>query len=184
MVLREKLYSVEEFRQIARRSENENRRLELDDGVIIEMAASKPINTVTAARMIYFLNTFVIPRNLGYVTAPDGGFKVAARTTRQPDAGYISKARMPALPADFEIAPDLAVEVVSENEDIFKKAHEYLRAGTQQVWAMYPEEKMVYVLTLDQDGGLHSAPFDIDDTLDGGSVLPGFTLAVRDIFPD
>lgn len=184
MVLRERVYSVEEFRQIARRSENENRRLELDDGVIIEMAASKPINTVTAGRMIYFLNTFVIPRDLGYVTAPDGGFKVAVRTTRQPDAGFISKARMPKLPEDFDVEPDLAVEVVSENEDIFKKAHEYLRAGTQQVWAIYPEEKMVYVLTLDEDGGLHSAPVGIDGTLDGGKVLQGFKLAVRDIFPD
>ena len=26
--------------------------------------------------------------------------------------------------------------------------------------------------------------FDIDDTLDGADVLPGFTLAVKDIFPE
>jgi len=182
MVLREKLYTVEEFWVIARQPENESRRLELDEGVIVEMASSKPKNTVIAGRIIYYLNGHVIPRNLGYVTVPDGGFKLASGKARQPDAAFISKTRLPGLPDEFTLAPDLAVEVVSENEDVFKKAHEYLRAGTRIVWAVYPDEQTVYVLRLDEDGGLHSQPFPIDATLDGGEVLPDFSLPVRYIF--
>jgi Uma2 family endonuclease len=130
------------------------------------------------------LNVYVIPRNFGYVTGADGGFKLGVRRSRQPDVGFISKTRLPELPREFKIAPDIAVEVVSENEDIFKKAREYLQAGTHFVWAVYTDEKMVFVCTLDDDGSLRWQPFDISSTLDGGDILPGFTPAVRDIFPE
>ena len=184
MVLeREKLYTAEEFWDIAQLPENQDKRLELEDGVIVEMGSSSPANTVTAARIVYFLNAFVIPRDLGYVTGADGGFKVGPKRVRQPDVGFISKARLPKLPKRFDLAPDLAVEVVSPDEDIFKKAREYLHAGTRMVWAAYEDERTVYVMTLNQDDVLISKPFGETDTLDGGDVLPGFSLPVRDIFP-
>lgn len=81
MVLGKKLYTVEEFWEIAHLPENEERRLELEDGVIVEMAVSSPINTVTAGRILHYLNAFVIPRDLGYVTGADGGFKLASSRT-------------------------------------------------------------------------------------------------------
>ena len=183
MALREKQYTAEEFFEIAGLPENDEKRLELDDGEIVEMAESKPINSVTAARISTFLNIFIMPRDLGYVTGADGGFKLGEKQVRQPDVAYVSKERVPKLPRRFGIAPDLAVEVVSPDEDIFKKAREYLDAGTKLVWAVYTDEKTIYVFQLDQDGSVRSKPFDINATLDGGNVLPGFTLAVKDIFP-
>ncbi len=184
MALREKLYTADEFFEIAGLPENDEKRLELDDGEIIEMAESSATNTVTAMRVGYFLNDFVIPRNLGYVTGADGGFKLAERRVRQPDVAYISKDRAPKLPKLFTIAPDLAVEIVSPDEDIFKKAREYLDAGTRIVWAVYADEKTVYVFQLDADGSVRSKPYDINATLDGGDVLPDFRLPVSDIFPE
>jgi Uma2 family endonuclease len=184
MVIRDKLYTAEEFWEIARLPENEGRRLELDEGVIVEMAASSPTNTIIAGRVIYYLNAWVIPRDSGYVTAPNGGFKLASRKVRQPDAAFISKARAPHVPHEFEIAPDLAVEVVSPHEDIFKKAGEYLRAGTKIVWGIYADETTAYVFHLDEDGKLIAEPKGINDTLEGEDVLPGFQLAVKDIFPE
>jgi Uma2 family endonuclease len=184
MVLQqERLYTAEEFWDIAQLPENQDKRLELEDGVIIEMGASSPANSVTAMRIGHFLNAFVIPRDLGYVTGADGGFKLASKRVRQPDVGFISKARSPKLPKRFEVAPDLAVEIVSPDEDIFKKARQYLHAGTHMVWAVYADERTVYVMTLNDDGVLTSKPFGENDTLDGGDILPGFTLPVRDIFP-
>jgi Uma2 family endonuclease len=183
MVLREKLYTVEEFWEITSLPENEERRLELEDGVIIEMAESKPINTVTAARIIYFFNAWVIPHDLGFVTGADGGYKLASKRVRLPDVGFISKQRMPKLPKRFEVAPDLAVEIVSPDEDVFKKVREYIAAGTQLVWTVYPDEKTVYVFRPAEGAELRVQQFGLNDTLDGGDVLPGFTLPVRDIFP-
>jgi Uma2 family endonuclease len=184
MVTREKLYTFEEFWEVACLPENENRRLELEDGVIVEMGASSPINTVTAGRILHFMNAFVIPRDLGYVTGADGGFKLAPKRSRLPDVGFISKAKLPQLPKRFDMPPDLAVELVSEDEDIFKKALEYLTAGTKLVWAVYALEKIVHVMRLDEDGGLRSLPYSVDSILDGEDVLPGFSLPVRDIFPE
>jgi Uma2 family endonuclease len=77
-------------------------------------------------------------------------------------------------------APDLAVEVVSPNDsdkDIARKVREYLQYGTRMVVVVYPDSRKVAVhsptgrQTLTEDG-----------TLDGGDVLPGLKLAVRDIF--
>lgn len=182
--LQEKLFSAEEFFQIASAPENAERRLELEDGVIVEMAASTQKNTVTAMRIGYFLNAFVIPRNLGYVTGADGGFKLGTKRARQPDAAFISKTRHAQLQGvQFPVAPDLAVEIVSEDEDIFKKAREYLNAGTKLVWAVYTDERTVFVMTLGANGAVTSLPFTESDVLDGGEVLPGFTLRVVDIFP-
>lgn len=184
MALREQTMTVEAFWEMARAPENEGRRLELADGEIVEMAASKPENTVIAGRIIYYLNAYVIPRNAGYVTVPDGGFRLSDRTVRQPDAAFVSKTRLPRLPKEFRLAPDLAVEVVSPNEDVLKKVNEYLRAGTALVWAVYAEDKQVYTFHLDAEGRLIGTPLGIDDMLDGGAVLPGFALPVSDIFPE
>lgn len=183
MAVAERRYTAEEFWEIAALPENENRRLELEDGVIVDMGESSPTNSVIAGRFIYFLNAFVIPKNLGFVTSPDGGYKLTSGRVRQPDVAFISRARMPELPDRFRIAPDLAVEIVSPREDILKKAYEYFDAGTQLVWAVYAEVKTVIVFQLDDDGILHGQRLDIDDTLDGGDVLPGFSLPVKDIFP-
>lgn len=184
MVTRERLYTVEEFRQLARLPENEARRLELVQGMIVEMAASRPINTIIAGRIIHYLNAHVLPRNIGYVTVPDGGFKLKAGTSRQPDVAFVSKARAPQIPDEFDFAPDFAVEVVSPNEDVLKKVDEYLYAGCQIVWTVYPIEQRVYVFTLDEDNNLLGELKTGDAVLTGGDVLPDFELPLRDIFPD
>jgi Uma2 family endonuclease len=183
MAVAEQRYTAEEFWKIAALPENENRRLELEDGVIIDRGWSSPTNTIIAARVVHFLSAFVIPQNAGYVTGADGGFELPNGNVRRPDAGFVSKQRLPKIPKKFKIAPDLAVEVVSPKEDILKKVYEYLDSGTRLVWANYADDKIVIVFQLDQHGILRGERFDINSTLDGGEVLPGFTLAVKDIFP-
>jgi Uma2 family endonuclease len=164
MALREKLYSFNEFWEIINFPENADRRFELDEGVIVEMRPSSAINSV--------------------VTTPDAGFKVGTRSYRQPDVAFISKATLTSLAGVyFTVAPDLVVEVVSEDEDIFRKAAECLHEGIQIVWAVYAADRRVYVMTLNPDHVIESRLFTESDTLDGGAVLPGFTLPVREIFP-
>ncbi len=189
MVAQERLYTAEAFWEIAQLPKNADKRLALLDGEIIEMPPSSQINTVIAGRIIYFFNAYVIPRDLGYVTGADGGFTLTEHNARQPDVGFISKARHPVLEGvAFPIAPDLAVEVISPSEssnDVLKKVQRYIEAGTRLVWAVYPIEQTVYVWKPASHGdGLNVQTFGIDDTLNGGDVLPGFELKVRDIFPN
>jgi Uma2 family endonuclease len=183
MSVRERLYTVEEFWEIARLPENEERRLELEDGVIIDVGSSTKKNTITGMRVGSFLNNFVIPRNLGYVTGADGGFVVGNRV-RRPDTAFIAAVHAQSLNGvEFDVAPDLAVEVASPDEDVLKKAREYILAGTQLVWVVYVEERIVYVFRPPLSKTSQYNILDENDTLDGGDVLPGFTLSVRDIFP-
>ena len=187
MVTRENLYTAAAFWEIASLPENAAKRLALIDGVIIEVPPSSQKNTVIAARIIYFLNAFVIPNDLGYVTGADSGFTLNEQNARQPDAAFISKTRHPRLEGViFPHAPELAVEVVSPSEssrDVLKKVTRYLEAGTHQVWTVYPEDQEVYVWQQAADGGLHTQIYTVADRLSAEPVLPGFSLQVKDIFP-
>lgn len=184
--IREKRYTAEEFWEIASRPENAEKRLELDDGVIVEIAGSKPENTITAVNIATDLNLFVRKHNLGYVSGADGEFKLAPRIVREPDVAFIARHKITGkkFPKRFEFAPDLAVEVVSAREDVLKKAQEYLMYGGRMVWAVYFDDKLVYVFKPAASNKLDVQVFGIEDTLDGGEVLPGFTLKVKDIFPE
>jgi Uma2 family endonuclease len=185
MLLRERTLTVQEFLDIVNAPEYADKRVELIDGEIVEMPPSRRINTVIATILIQYLAAFVYPRKLGYLSTADGGYVTGERSYRQPDVGYISLERAGGLEGvTFDVAPDLAVEVVSPDEDVYKKALEYLRAGTRIVWAVYPDDRTIHVMTLDADGSLRSHAYGVDATLDGGEVLPEFTLAVRDVFPD
>ncbi len=186
MVVQEKLYTAAEFWDIARLPENENKRLELIGGVIYEMPPSSRINTILAARLTRLLGNFVEERDLGYVTSSDGGYQLDERTVLIPDVGFIAKARVPDLSGTtFPGAPDLAVEVISPSETarkVLDKVQLYLLAGTRLVWAVHPEEKVVDVYRLADDKTINVQPVRLDSVLDGGDVLPGFSLPVANLF--
>jgi Uma2 family endonuclease len=79
------------------------------------------------------------------------------------------------------VAPDLAVEVVSPSDRdarVTQNAITYLDAGTRLVWVVEPDSQTVTVYTPDLTARILRA----EDTLDGGDVLPGFTLKVAEIF--
>ncbi len=187
MVLKERLYTAAEFWEIAHLPENADRWLELIDGVIVEMASSSQVNTVIAGRIIYFLNAFVIPRDLGYVSGADGGYTINERNAYQPDVGFISKARHASLEGvEFPIAPDMAFEVISPSEssnEVDRKIRRYLEAGTKLVVTVYPEDRAVYRWSRAANGQITAQLLGIDDVLEAGEALPGFTLKIREIFP-
>jgi Uma2 family endonuclease len=182
-----RLMTAREFWAYAALPENADNRLELIDGAIVEMASSSQKNTVIAGRMIYFLNAFVIPQGIGYVTVPDGGYYINEINSYQPDAAYISKARHSDLSGiEFPVAPDLAIEVISTSEsslDVQTKVERYLEAGTRMVWTVYERTKQVRVWKQDSKGQITMQVKGGGDTLSGDDVLPGFTLKVNDIFP-
>lgn len=180
----EKLFTIEEFWRAVLAPENEEHRLEWEDGEIVDVGSSSRLNTVIAIRIATFLNVYVMAGKLGYVTGADAGYYLAGfKRLRRPDTAFISRSRAETLDGvAFDGAPDLAVEVVSPDEDVFRKANEYLRSGTKIVWAVYTDERVIYVMTLNEQGAVISQPFGMEDTLDGGAALPGFTLPVRDVF--
>ncbi len=82
--------------------------------------------------------------------------------------------------ADYLTTPPLvAVEIRSDSQSRVsqrRKAEAYIRLGTQMVILVLPLEQ-VEIYQPGQDVIVLSA----DDTIDGGNVLPGFALPVRDV---
>jgi Uma2 family endonuclease len=178
----QKTMTVEEFEEYANLPENADLRLEFIDGEIIEVPSNVYSSEVTA-QIIRYLGNFVYPNRLGRVTGEGGGYKVAGARLA-PDAAFVSKARQSTLDRQGynSVAPDLAVEVMSptdNDEDLDKKLKKYAEAGTG-VWVFYPEPRQVKVHV----PGQAVKTLGIDETLDGGDVLPGFRLPIRDIFPE
>jgi Uma2 family endonuclease len=60
------------------------------------------------------------------------------------------------------------------------KRHDYFTNGTQLVWQVDLATRTVEVFTASDQ----SVVLTEDQPLDGGDVLPGFQLPIRDIFAD
>lgn len=89
------------------------------------------------------------------------------------------------MPERFTFAPDLPVEIMSPSNretDMLEKIELYLQHGSKRVWVFYPKTKTVFV-SRKTNNGILTQKLGIDGVLDGDDVLPGFKLAVKDVFP-
>lgn len=133
------------------------------------------------------LSDHVEKNGLGWVNGADAGYQCFPddpSKVRKPDVSFIRGGRLAASDepsGHCKIAPDLAIEVVSPNDEfsqVSTKVHEYLDAAVQLVWVVDPvgEEVLVYR----QDGT--RAILTGKDYLDGESVVPGYRCLVADLF--
>lgn len=79
--------------------------------------------------------------------------------------------------------PILAVEILSPNdkhEEMREKIVEYLRTGVKLVWEVDPDFRTVRVYRQDREPVMVNRT----QTLTGDDVLPGFEVAVADLFPN
>lgn len=181
-VAKHKSYTTEEFEDYLALPENVGRLFERIDGEIIEKMPTQ-LHGLIAGLITTFLNLFVLKNPLGWVMV-EARYRLPDDPDNDyiPDVSFVSKAKGGLTekgPAPY--MPDLAVEIKSPDEslpDMRKKAAYYLANGSRLVWLVYTEKRLVIVLTANSEDILNE-----DDTLDGGNVLPGFTLPVRDIFP-
>jgi Uma2 family endonuclease len=117
----------------------------------------------------------------------DIGFTLARDpdTVLCPDVAFVASERLAALVIGQpfpELAPDLAVEVLSPGDRraaVQAKVGEYLAAGVRAVWVLDPATRTVGVHPPGSVEQLLAA----DDVLDGGNVVPGFRCPVEALFP-
>ncbi len=191
MAVQEKLYTAEDLWRISHLPKNAGKRFELIEGVIVEMSPTGWLHGDVAMEIGALIRSYVKAHNLGRVTAAETGFSLTGDSLNvlAPDVGFIAAGRIPEqLPDGYvPFAPDLAVEVVSPGNspaEIRTKIEKYLQYGTQLVWIVYPNKKKVDVYHPTGGQGAMVEFVNIDGTLSGGNVLPGFELSVKDIFPE
>jgi len=182
MVANIKPVTVDDFERFIAQPENVHRLFELIDGEISEKVPTQ-LHGLIAGLIATFLNLFVLKNPLGWVMV-EARYRLPDDDENDyiPDVSFISKAKG-ALVEKGAAAymPDLAVEIKSPDDtlpEMRKKAAYYLAHGSRLVWLVYTEKRLVIVLTADSEDILSES-----DTLDGGDLLPGFALPVRDIFP-
>ncbi|MGO9467418.1 MAG: Uma2 family endonuclease [Isosphaeraceae bacterium] len=162
---------------------------ELDDGRLVRRETSMRSSWV-GGRLHSFLAMYVDQNKLGWVWPSDLGYVCipgAPRTVRRADVSFIRSGRLPGgLASDAGycvIAPDVAVEVVSPKEPAYrlqKKVNEYIAAGVQLVWVIYPQTRMALVYR--RDGSV--TWLREDDELSGEDIIPGFRCRVASILPE
>ncbi len=129
------------------------------------------------------LGSHVMSAQLGIFYAAETGFILSRNpdTVRAPDFAFTRSGEAPEVRGFVPVAPDLAVEVLSPDDRpgyVREKVAEWLEAGTLAVWVVDPGERTVTV----HEPGPHPSVFGEADRLAGGDLLPGFELAVRDVF--
>ncbi len=171
-------------RDLIHENDHKDRICELIDGVLVEKATGQEESRL-AALLISFLIAFVRPRNLGTVLAPDGPSRLSPNQIRYPDVAFVARNRFQGRKNRKEpildLAPDLAIEVISKSNsrrEMERKLRDYFNAGTRLVWYVDPKSRTVRVYTSPKD----LTTLGEDQVLDGGEVLPGFTLSLRDLF--
>ena len=181
MTTETKLITAEQLIQMS----DDGHRYELVRGELIKMAPPGFRHGKLALHLAKHLANYVEAEDLG-VAISESGFFLGTEpdTVRAPDASFISHARLAELGETdgyWPGAPDLVVEVISPNDrytDVEAKVAEWLEAGTRMVIVVNPRRRSVRV---------HRLPTEVDDlvegdTIDGGDVVPGWTMPVSGLF--
>ena len=179
------LHTAQDFEVfIADHSES---RFELIHGEIVEKVPTE-VHGIIAAMIVHLLLTYALPRDLGRVSVevrhqPKGD----NYNVRLPDVAFTTTERAlpPAEEGSVPQMPDLAVEIQSPSDrprELREKAHFYLQNGSRLVWLVYPKSRSVEVCTLNESGSLQISPIASDGVLDGGDVLPDFTVPISEFF--
>jgi Uma2 family endonuclease len=177
----QRVMTAEDFEQFSLLPENAERRLELIEGEVTDVV-SNDVSSEIAMLIGTLITMYVRAHKLGRVTGADGGY-VIGNDRYIPDVAFVSSARQARASgkAYNPVAPDLAVEVLSPTDDpaaVRIKVSHYLSAGTT-VWVVDPAIRRIEVYAPGLPGFIARE----GDTLSGGDVLPGFSLAVSEIFP-
>src|SRR5262245_20793423 len=162
----------------------EGRMCELVDGTLVAKPMAFDESNI-AALILTAIQNFLTTSSLGLVVGEQGMMKLMPGLVRAPDVSFVSWAQLPDRHTTGEtvpsLFPELAVEVVSKGNtrrEMTRKRKEDFRAGDRLVWQVSARKRTVDVYTAhDQFSALTES-----DTLDGGDVLPGFALPIRDIF--
>lgn len=155
---------------------------ELADGQIVEWDVTNLRHGSVIALLTIIIGNFVRERRLGQLVGAAALVKIQGSEydARGGDLAFYRRDRFPAnldAPAT-DIAPDF-VEVLSPSDRaamVEAKVDDWLRAGVRLLWYVNACSGLT---TLYRAGEVRRVPADQD--LDGGEVLPGFTLRMADV---
>ncbi len=180
MTTQRALLTAEEFYLFCCRNDG---RYELVDGEVVELAPPNDEHGNTALNVGYAFKGYSLRRGVGQARVETGyRLRTGPDTVRGPDVSFVLQPRVEGRGSGFPVgAPDIAVEVVSPSDtaaEVARKVAEYLSAGSQRVWVVYPEGRRVLIHR--SDGSVLS--YTDNDVITDEELLPGFSLPLSEIF--
>ncbi len=160
---------------------------EIVDGQRVDLQPISVYTTWIASRLQSRLGPYVEEHLLGTsVTEMLFILDAERNLRRRPDVAFVSATRWALdrevpMTGDWDVVPDLAVEVISPNDvfkDVLAKLREYFQYGVTSAWVISPEEQQVYVY----DSPTHVRILTAADELTGGDVLPDFRMSLTHLF--
>ena len=160
---------------------------ELVRGRVVREPRPAPLHARVVTTLAWLLEGHVRVAGGGVVLV-EAGYLLSREpdTIRGPDLSFVPAPRVPPAgyndPGFWELAPDLAVEVLSPGNrasEVQEKVLEYLDAGSRLVWVVDPRLKTLTVHTPGGDARILMG----DAEVTGGEVLPAFAVPLQEIFP-
>lgn len=158
---------------------------ELVNGELRVMSPAGYDHGKVVLRVSLRIGQHALANDLGDVLSEDTGFTLRRKpdTVRAPDVSFVRKDRSPPQQSGFaELAPDLAVEVVSPGDRkaaIKEKVQDYLQAGVRLIWVLRPQTQ-----TVDEyRPGMAVKKLNRGEMINGYDVLPGFRCRIAEFFP-
>jgi Uma2 family endonuclease len=166
--------------------ERDKRLCELIDGTLVQKPMRR-YESFLAGWLLTYLNLFLETNPLGVVFGEAALLRLITGRVRAPDVSFFSYARLGGKGVADErissMSADLAVEVFSDSNtaaEMQQKKIEYFSSGTRLVWIVYPIPRTVAIFEEPSDEPTRM--LGENEILDGGSVLPGFTLELSKLF--
>ena len=169
--------------ELERMPDDDSVQIELDEGELITMPPAGGDHGYLGTEIGSVFRNFVKKHKLGRVYSADTGFRLSDNTVRAPDVAFVRKERVEAIHREgfMNGAPDLAVEIFSPSDSVRqlrRKVKQYLAAGCQAVWVVYPKRQEVVVY----EASGSERTLRADDVLEAPALLPGFSVRVLALF--
>src|SRR5579863_9069908 len=160
-------------------------RYELSEGELIVTPSASLFHNELRDELNSRMRAFVRSRKLGRVTS-ETDMKLLREVVRRPDVAFIRGERLQDVDLDqspLPVSPDLSIEIVSKNDradDLMLKVSQYLQAGAQAVWLMYPNTRLAYrYVPGKREPEVRAA--EAGDKFEEPDLLPGFSLPLTEI---
>lgn len=165
---------------------SEDIRYELIEGELIMTPSPTPHHQRISRKLEFLIEKFVNENNLGEIFHAPCDVYLDEHNVVQPDIFFISKDRAHIIgEKKIEGAPDLIIEIVSENsvyKDTVQKKKIYANYGVKEYWIVVPEEKMVEVYYLREIGQYQLIQIYYESDTVEGKVLSGLKIDLKSIF--
>src|SRR6185503_6965214 len=171
------LMSVEDFDRLV---EPDELSYELDEGELVLMTKPRPLHNRIVSNIEFELRSYLKTQRAGEVFNAENLYILGPNTKRAPDVSFVRAERASQIDpnADIPGAPDLAIEVLSPNDTaaaMRRKTRQYLSAGAECVWIVYPETREVEVW---HNRAKPEKILQDTDLLEAPRLLPGFSIRI------